>query len=403
MKTKSIKFKNSAGELLSGKLELPIGIGSSSYAIFAHCFTCNKNLTPILNISRALAATGIGLLRFDFTGLGESDGSFSDSNFSGNVDDLVSAAQYIKDHHGQTSLLIGHSLGGAAVIKAATKIPDVQAIATIGAPSNPEHVKHLIKSELKEILSSGEALVNIGGRNFKIKKQFLDDLNANDLSKTVANKGKALLVLHSPQDQIVNIDNAANIYKNAVHPKSFISLDGADHLLSLQKDSLYVGTTIANWAKRYIEVQQHAALSSSLQVVTQTALDGYTTIAKSGNHFFIVDEPESVGGKNLGPGPYDYLLAALGSCTSMTLRMYADRKKWPLHAATVHLSHKKMHHTDCLNCESVSGYIDVIEREINLEGPLNEEQKNRLLEIADRCPVHKTLHNEIKVNTNLTN
>ena len=401
MKTVKLQFDNKSGQRLSAKLELPLEQKPLAFALFAHCFTCNKNLTAVTNISRALTASGVAVLRFDFTGLGESEGEFSDTNFSSNVEDLVQGANYLAEHYQPPQIIIGHSLGGAAVLQAAAQLTFVRAVVTVGAPSNPPHVQHLLKNNLEEIRESGEATVLLAGRPFKIKKQFLDDLEDSNMQGIIKNLGKALLILHSPQDNMVSIDNAAEIYQAAKHPKSFVSLDGADHLLTNKEDSMYVGQVIASWSSRYITPAPSQALETEKQVVTQTGEDGFTTQIKAGKHHLLADEPTSVGGKDLGPTPYGYLLSALGACTSMTLRMYADRKKWPLERATVHLEHFKVHSDDCDDCETEEGYIDHISREIELDGPLDDQQIARLLEIADRCPVHKTLHNEIKITTKL--
>ncbi|MCG8320774.1 MAG: bifunctional alpha/beta hydrolase/OsmC family protein [Cytophagales bacterium] len=401
MKTIKLQFENKTGHLLSAKLELPPERKPKAFALFAHCFTCNKNLIAVTNISRALTASGVAVLRFDFTGLGESEGEFSDTNFSSNVDDLVQGANYLADNYQPPQIVIGHSLGGAAVLQAASKLPFVKAVVTVGAPSNPPHVQHLLKNNIEEIKETGEATVLLAGRPFKIKKQFLEDLEDRNMQEIINNLDKALLVLHSPQDATVGIDNAAEIYQAARHPKSFISLDGADHLLTNKDDSIYVGQVIASWSSRYMIPEPASELETEKQVVTETGEDGFTTQIKAGKHHLLADEPTSVGGKDLGPTPYGYLLAALGACTSMTLRMYAERKNWPLERARVHLEHAKVHSQDCEACETKDGYIDHIDREIELEGPLDDQQKVRLMEIADRCPVHKTLHAEIKINTKL--
>ena len=401
MKTIKLQFENTTGQQLSARLELPLERKPKAFALFAHCFTCNKNLVAVTNISRALTASGFAVLRFDFTGLGESEGEFSDTNFSSNVDDLVQGAEYLAAHYQPPQIIIGHSLGGAAVLQAASRLPFVKAVVTIGAPSNPPHVQHLLKNNIEEIRETGEATVLLAGRPFKIKKQFLDDLEDSNMQGVIKNLDKALLVLHSPQDSTVGINNAAEIYQAAKHPKSFISLDGADHLLTDKEDSFYAGQVIASWSSRYISPEPATELETEKQVVTETGGDGFTTQIKAGRHHLLADEPANVGGKDLGPTPYGYLLAALGACTSMTLRMYAERKNWPLERATIHLEHFKLHSDDCDACETEQGYIDHIDREIELEGPLNEEQKTRLLEIADRCPVHKTLHAEIIINTKL--
>ncbi len=401
MKTEKVTFKNFKGETLSAKFEKPVDNNFSSCAVFAHCFTCSKNLNAVTNISRALTQNGIAVLRFDFTGLGESEGEFADTNFSSNVDDILAAVSFTEEKFHLPSVLIGHSLGGAAVLIAATKLPKLKAVATIGAPFEPAHVTHHVKNNIDEIKTKGEAEVSIGGRPFTIKKQFLEDLEKFDADKKIREIKKPLLILHSPQDLIVGIENAAKIYQAAVHPKSFISLDGADHLLTNKEDSVYAGTMIANWLKKYLPVQKPQPLETDKQVIVRTSENGYTTDIKTRNHFLTADEPAEVGGNDLGPTPYDLLLAALGACTSMTLRMYADRKKWNINEIKVHLQHSKTYSTDCDNCDSSSSKIDFIERILEIDGNLSGEQKSRLIEIADKCPVHRTLHSQIKVETKL--
>lgn len=400
MRTLKVSFPNSDGEQLAAKLDLPLGQQPRACAIFSHCFTCNSNFNAVRNISLALTQAGIAVLRFDFTGLGNSEGDFAETNFSSNIEDLLAAAAYMKDMLQAPQLLIGHSLGGAAVLLAAAKMDDVQAVATIGAPADPQHVEHLLEEGKEEILNSGEATVNIGGRPFKVKKHFLDDLNAADPSQ-ISKLKKALLVLHSPQDKIVNIENAAKIYNLARHPKSYVSLDGADHLLSRKEDGLYVGQIVAAWAVRYIDLHPNEELKTEKQVVVRTGSKGYTTEIRVGPHSLLADEPESVGGDDLGPTPYGLLSASLGTCTSMTLRMYADRKGWDLQEVKVHLSHAKDYAFDAEGSENPKSKIDVFEREIELEGNLDQQQRKRLLEIADRCPVHRTLHGDVKVKTKL--
>ena len=401
MKSQKLTFANFQGEQLVARLELPADRHPHAYALFAHCFTCNKNLTAVKNISRSLTVKGIAVLRFDFTGLGESEGDFADTNFSSNVDDLIAAAKFLEEEYQAPSLLMGHSLGGAAVIFAAQQLASVKAVATIGAPAGPQHVSHLFKSGIEEIESSGEALVSIGGREFTIKKQFLEDIRETNIKETVSSLGKALLVLHSPQDSTVGIENAKMIYKAAKHPKSFVSLDGADHLLSNKIDSLYVGDIIACWVSHYEPLPKANGLNSNSRVVVRLGEEGYTTEIKAGKHGLIADEPESVGGNDFGPTPYDYVSAGLGACTAMTLKMYADRKGWDLGEIHVHLEHSKDYNTDCEDCDEPTAKIDHFNRVIEMTGNLTSEQQAKLLIIADKCPVHKTLHNEVKVNTEL--
>ncbi|GAA4832947.1 bifunctional alpha/beta hydrolase/OsmC family protein [Algivirga pacifica] len=400
MNTKKITFNNQENLTLSAEIQLPLQ-KPLAYALFAHCFTCNKNFKAVQHIAEALTSMGFAVLLFDFAGLGSSEGDFQDTNFSSNIEDLVTAAEYMQEHWESPSLLIGHSLGGAAVIQAAHHISSVKAIATIGAPSSPDHVTHLFDEQLEEINRSGKATVNIGGRPFTIKKQFIDDIGKKDKQASIKQLKRALLILHSPQDNIVGINNAAEIYEQAMHPKSFISLDKADHLLTNKDDSLYAGKVIAQWAERYLELSKAPSLQTHQQVVAQIGKDSYTTHILAGQHPLLADEPEDVGGDNLGPTPYELLLASLGACTVMTLRMYADRKEWPLEEVEVHLSHKKDYAEDCKEAKNDGEKIDFIEREITLKGDLNKEQRERLLEISNKCPVHKTLTSTNNITTKL--
>ncbi|MEM6766536.1 MAG: alpha/beta fold hydrolase [Bacteroidota bacterium] len=400
MKSQRLKFPNKQGQILNARLDLPLDRKPLACAVFAHCFTCSSNLNAVRNISGSLTQQGVAVLRFDFTGLGQSEGEFADTNFSSNVEDLLAAAECMAEAIEPPQLLIGHSLGGAAVLMAGLKIPSIKAVATIGAPADPVHVKHLIQDSEEEILAKGVAEVNIGGRPFTIKRQFIDDL-LKVSQEHVGKLKKALLVMHSPQDEIVNIKNAELIYKMAMHPKSYISLDGADHLLTRKADAVYAGSVIASWAMRYIELRSEEDLETEKQVVVHTGSEGYTTEIRIGPHRLLADEPESVGGENLGPTPYGLLAASLGACTSMTLRMYANRKKWDLQEVKVHLSHAKDYAEDCEACEREGTKIDIFDREIELVGKLDDKQRARLLEMADRCPVHKTLHADVHVNTKL--
>ena len=401
MKPLKLEFTNKDGQKLSGRLELPSSDHPHNYVLFAHCFTCNKNLSAIRNISRAMTAQGFAVFRFDFTGLGESEGDFADTNFSGNVEDLVAAADFLRANYAAPTLLVGHSLGGAAVLFAAEAIPEVKGVVTIGAPADPEHVTHLLKSGLDEIEATGQATVNLSGRDFTIKKQFLDDLRNKSLASTAKNLRKPILILHSPQDSTVEIKNAELIYHAAHHPKSFVSLDGADHLLSRKEDSTYVGQVITGWAQRYVDIPERKALKSDHQVVAiLDQEDGFTTAMKVGNHFMTADEPIDVGGNDFGPSPYELVSAGLAACTAMTLHMYARRKAWPLESVEVHTSYGgKSHAADCEACESDGAKIDTFYKEIRIDGPLDEKQIARILEIADRCPVHRTLHSEVQVIT----
>ncbi|MEM7486746.1 MAG: bifunctional alpha/beta hydrolase/OsmC family protein [Bacteroidota bacterium] len=404
MNLQKITFTNKEGQQLVGRIEFPVDRHPHNYALFAHCFTCTKNLSAVKNISKALTANGFAVLRFDFTGLGESDGDFADTNFSGNVEDLIAAADFLRENYESPSLLIGHSLGGAAVIFAAAEIESVNAIATVGAPSNPKHVKHLFKSGLEEINTNGEAVVNLSGRDFKIKKQFVDDLETKSLPETAKSLRKPMLIMHSPQDDTVGIKNAEEIYVAAHHPKSFVSLDGADHLLFNKKDSTYVGEVISGWAKRYLSIEKGVdeSLRTKHQVVASLDGDDYfTTQMKVGSHYMIADEPTEYGGNDFGPSPYELVSAGLSACTVMTIQMYARRKGWAIDNVEVHTSYSKSHAVDCENCEDDTSKIDTFQREIRLTGNLDEKQRAKIMEIADKCPVHRTLHSETQILTKL--
>lgn len=402
MNIQKVSFSNKNDEKLAGRLELPLNQKPHNFAIFSHCFTCTKNLTAVKNVSRALTEKGFGVLRFDFTGLGESEGDFENTNFSGNVEDLLDAATFLEKNYMAPSLLIGHSLGGAAAIFAASKIESIKALAIINSPSHPSHVMHLLKDSALEINKNGKAKVNLGGIDFTIKKQFLDDLENKSLINIVSNFRRALLILHSPQDRVVSITNAEEIYKAAHHPKSFVSLDGVDHLLSKKEDSDYVGHVIAGWASRYVAIPPSEEIRSKSKVAASLDMDeGFTTQLKLGNHALIADEPTSFGGNNFGPSPYEFLSAGLAACTVMTIQMYAKRKKWEVENVTCHINYSREHAVDCEHCEDDSAKIDTFTREISLEGSLSEEQKIRLLQIADKCPVHKTLHSKTQVITTL--
>ena len=402
MQSKAVSFPNADGEQMSGILDLPAR-RPRAFALFAHCFTCSKNLKAANHIVRALADAGFAVLRFDFTGLGQSEGDFEDTSFSSNVSDLLSAVKWLETAFEAPQILFGHSLGGTAVLQAAPQIPSAVAVATIGSPADPAHVAHMFTGCEIELEEKGVADVQLGGRPFRVKKQFLDDLHAHDLPAAVGGLRKALLVMHAPLDETVEIDNASTLFAAAKHPKSFVSLDKADHLLSREQDSRYVGRVLASWAGRYIEetVEDAPLTARPDEVVARTPVDGFRTGVQAGKHAFVADEPTSVGGTNLGPTPYDLLAAALATCTSMTLRMYANHKKLPLKSATARVTHGRVHAEDCVDCEQQDGQIHEFRRTLELDGDLTDAQRQRMLEIADRCPVHKTLHHEIKVRTDL--
>ncbi|HKI52071.1 MAG TPA: bifunctional alpha/beta hydrolase/OsmC family protein, partial [Geothermobacteraceae bacterium] len=404
MRSRKLTFPSSAGQQLAAILDLPEDEQPIATALFAHCFTCGKSLKVAVHIARALCREKIAVLRFDFAGLGESEGDFAESNFSSNVSDLLSAARYLEQEHMAPALLIGHSLGGAAVLRAAGEIPSVRAVATLAAPFDPAHLLEQLGAQRETIERLGAAEVDLAGRPFVIKQQLLADLQAQHPEAVIKGLKKALLVLHSPRDQMVGIENAAQIYRAAMHPKSFISLDRADHLLSNAADAGYAGQMIATWACRYLEVTPAPGIEQAVtdnRVTVRTSSEGFFTEMFANGHPLVADEPVADGGTNLGPTPYDYLLAALGACTSMTVQMYARRKGWPLETALVRLRHQKIHAEDCQSCETADGKIDQFERELALHGPLSEEQRQKLLEIAGKCPVHKTLHGEVEVLTTL--
>jgi putative redox protein len=401
LRTLRVEFPNSAGHTLAARLELPReGIAPHAWAVFAHCFTCSKDAASATRISRALGARGLAVLRFDFTGLGNSDGDFANTNFSSNISDLIAAANFLRESHTAPALLVGHSLGGTAVLAAAAEIPEVRAVATIGAPADPAHVKHLIQDDLATIAADGIARVRIDGREFTVEKQFLEDLELHRLTDVLGNLGRATLIMHAPTDEVVGIDHAARLFQALKHPRSFVALDGADHLLTQRAEAEYAGAVLAAWASRYLpepqSVDPPAAVPQGVVDVRERA--GFTQDIRLAAHTLIADEPVPAGA-DLGPNPYDLLLAALGACTSMTLRMYADRKKWPLTGVAVRLTHARVHAEDCAHCEEETAKLDRIERVVTLEGDLDEAQRARLLEIADRCPVHRTLEGENEIVT----
>ncbi len=353
---------------------------------------------------KGLKLRGVAVLRFDFTGLGASEGEFANTTFSSNVDDLVAAADHLRATVGAPAILIGHSLGGAAVLAASHRIADARAVVTIAAPFDPAHVAGLFGGRTAEILSQGEVEVSLAGRPFRIRRALLDDIAEQKLAGRIADLHKALLVFHSPTDDTVGIDNASKIFLAAKHPKSFISLAGADHLLRKSSDAVYVAHVIAAWAERYLDMVDAAADDAlneagepGFVVVRETRHGNLQNEVIAGAHHFLADEPVKVGGLDSGPGPYDLLLAALGACTSMTVRLYADRKQWPLKRTTVRLKHGRIYATDCADCETKEGMIDHIDRTITFEGELDAEQRKRLMEIADKCPVHRTLTSEVEI------
>ncbi len=405
MRTEKVVFQNQNRQQLSGRLDLPEDEIPVAYALFAHCFTCGKNLKSAIAISEALNQQKIAVLRFDFSGVGESEGTFSDQLFSHNIDDLVAAAHFLEETYRPAQIIIGHSLGGCAALLATPKIASIKAVVTIASPFDPRHVASHFGDQRRTIEEQGEAAITLPSGTFTISETFIQNLESYSMTETVHRLNAALLIMHSPLDTIVSIDHAAQIYKAALHPKSFITLDRADHLLSRKEDALYTGALIAAWCTRYIEhraAEEREQIAIDNRVTTRTGRTGFYTEMFANGHALIADEPKSYGGTARGPSPYEYLLASLGACTSMTLQMYARHKKWPLEDAVVRLSHSKIHAEDCADCEEADGKIDRIDREVELSGNLSDEQRLRLLEIADHCPVHKTLHGKISVKTSLT-
>ena len=409
VRSERIEFTGHDGRsALAARLDTPAG-RPRAVALFAHCFTCSKDIHAASRIAGALTGRGIAVLRFDFTGLGASEGEFANTDFTSNVQDLIAAARYLEGRGMGPAILVGHSLGGAAVLAAAGDIPSVRAVATIGAPADPAHVAHLLAGKAGEIREKGAATVAIAGRSFTISRRFLEDISGHNLENNLRELKRALLVFHAPRDNIVGIDNAAAIFAAARHPKSFVSLDDADHLLSRHADAVYVADVLAAWAGRYIggeeaQANEAPAVPEGFDVVVRESGAGpLAQEIRAGGHGLTADEPENAGGTDTGPTPYGLLLAALGACTSMTLRLYAARKGWEIGPIAVALRHGKIHAEDCANCETKEGRIDRIERVIGIAGTADPEQHARLLEIADKCPVHRTLTGEVDIRTHLEN
>ena len=400
-----ISFEGSQGDQLAARLDLPAGTFEAT-AIFAHCFTCSKDIFAAKRVSAELARQGIAVLRFDFTGLGASDGEFANTNFSSNCNDLLRAADWLRENYTAPSILVGHSLGGAAVLGVAANIPEVRAVATIGAPADADHVVASFGADLDAIEAEGEADVSLAGRTFRIRKQFLDDIRSQNLAERIGTLRKALMILHSPIDDVVGVENAAAIYTAARHPKSFVSLDGADHLLSRQEDAVFAAQIIATWANRYVESGKDEMADGPGTVrVSESGQGKFQNIVRSGPHRLFADEPQSVGGLDSGPTPYDFLAMGLGACTSMTLRIYAERKKIDLGRIEVEVGHAKVHADDCVDCAedivAAGGRIDRFERRIRIAGGADPELHDKILEIADKCPVHRTLEKGAAIVTRL--
>jgi len=399
MPRKKVEFNGHDGSRLAGLVEYP-SEAASAWALFAHCFSCGKDIAAASRISRALVARGIAVMRFDFTGLGGSDGDFSNTNFTSNVEDLVAAADFLRLTYQAPSLLIGHSLGGTAALAAADRVAEARAVVTVGAPAAPEHVVRQFEDRRAEIEREGSAEVDLGGRPFVIRQQFITDANEATVSDKIRGLKRALLVMHSPLDKVVSIDEAERIYVGARHPKSFVSLDDADHLLTDKADAEYVGVTVAAWASRYVETtSQHRGDTDvpAGEVQVREHNHDFARVVETDQHTWLADEPTRVGGQELGPDPYEHLLAALGTCTSMTIRMYANRKQIPLDDIKVRLRHERTHRNDCEDCDEASKRLEVIERDITFEGDLTDEQRESLAKIADKCPVHRTLTGALRI------
>ena len=399
MQVQHVSITNSKGYQLDAHIAFPANQKPHQFALFAHCFTCSSSFLPIKHITTELNNQGFAVVRFDFTGLGHSQGDFSESNFSANVSDLIQVHNYIKEKYKAPALIIGHSLGGAAAIVAASMIHEIKAVATIGAPAHIDHVKHLFTNPLKV----GDKIeVNIGGRPFKIDDEFLTDLTRMDLVEVVRKLKKPFLILHSPFDKTVGIENAQELFQHAFHPKSFISLDKADHLLLNKDDSAYVGEVIGSWVKRYFPKKENKMLNTQgEQLVGYLNLEenNFTTLIQTQKHSLVADEPEEVGGDDFGPSPYDLLCASLAACTSMTIKLYAERKKWDLQEVFVYLTHAKKH-SDDLNIETTEkGFLDVISKKLKFTDNLDDEQIQKLKEIAEKCPVNKTLQSKVIIET----
>jgi uncharacterized OsmC-like protein/alpha-beta hydrolase superfamily lysophospholipase len=402
MKSRRLRFTNSLGIELGARLDQPDAGVPAAYAVFSHCFTCNKDYKYIRQVSRALTEHGIAVLCLDFTGLGESDGSFEDSNFSTSVADVIAAAGFLAESYRPPALLIGHSLGGTVMLAAAPELPCVRAVATINAPFEPRHIFHHFSDVEDKIDREGEAESRIGGKTYRITRQLLQDLRGRRMAEAVRDLDAALLILHAPDDETVAIENAGRIFEAARYPKSFIALDSADHLLSHEADARYAGRMIAAWSARYFELETGRVAAATREAGVVTASIGtrsYRTEITAGGHRLLADEPPTSGGEGHGPTPYELLAAALGACTCITLRMYADRKGWPLEAATVRLRHEKVHASDCADCPDAQRRIDRVVREIEFTGGLDAGQRQRLFEIADRCPVHRTLQDHVVIET----
>jgi len=401
MPTERITFSGHSGHTLAARLDLPDGPHLAT-ALFAHCFTCSKDIPAARRIAGRLASLGIAVLRFDFTGLGHSKGEFKNTTFTTNAQDLKAAAAALAQRGMAPSLLIGHSLGGAAVLRVADEIEGVKAVVTLGAPFDPDHVTHNFGDAIAEIEEKGSAAVHLGGRPIMIGRDFLHDVAAEKLVSHIQNMKSALLVMHAPLDDIVGVENATQIFVAAKHPKSFVTLDNADHLITRGEDAEYAAEVIAAWVSRYLDLRPPAPPIGAPEGVTRVSeadpAGFLQDVAAGPKHHVLADEPMAYGGTDRGLTPYQFLAAGLGACTSMTVRMYARRKGWPLKHVSVDVTHDKVHAQDA---EVGRSKIDTFTRILKLEGDLDDAQRARLLEIADKCPVHKTLEQGARVDTKL--
>ena len=394
--SKKVTFKGAEGQTLAARLDLPLG-PARAFALFAHCFSCSKDIHAAARIAKALAQKGIGVLRFDFTGLAQSEGDFANTNFSSNVQDLLAAAQFLGEDYQAPKLLVGHSLGGAAVIMAAGQLASVKAVVTLGAPSDAQHVTHQFDAHLDTIKEKGEAEVSLAGRPFTIKKQFLDDVAGQNIEEAIAKLKAAVLIAHAPRDETVGIDNASRLFVAAKHPKSFLSLDDADHLLTREADSLHAAEVISAWAERYgapnLVNEAPKAYQKGAAIVEETGLGGFHSFAVMGPHVTFMDEPTDVGGLNGGPTPYDMLKFALAGCTTMTLRMYANRKNLDVGQIRTEVIHDK-------DKSAPEGEpADIFSRKISTSKEIDDTLREKLVEIANKCPVHRTLERGAHVKT----
>jgi uncharacterized OsmC-like protein/pimeloyl-ACP methyl ester carboxylesterase len=399
LSAEKVSFVGSAGTMLDARLERPAG-PLRGWALFAHCFACSKEQFAAARISRGLSARGIGVLRFDFTGLGASEGDFANTNFSSNVDDLIAAARWMALQGRPVSLLVGHSLGGTAQIVAALSLPEVKAVVTLNSPAAAVHATDQFKDDVATVETAGEAIVQLGGRPFRVKRQFLDDVRAARVTEAARALHRPLLVMHAPRDVEVSVDEATKLFVAALHPKSFVSLDDADHLITRKADASFAAEVIATWADRYALTDSDPPPPKPIAAddaahVRETGTGRYRNHVVIGNHVLIADEPPTLGGDDTGPAPYEWLAAGLGACTAITMRMYAERKGLSVARIGVEVRHDKVAGED-------GSKIDVFQRRISVDAPdLATEDRDRLIAIAGKCPVHRTLEAGAKVETSV--